>query len=270
MKEWRKNEEVNLVLIPRSTHEDKGCVEVKKVELEKLRSFGVYQKVDDEGQKCISAIWVLWNQGDEVRARIVARGYEEDKELNKDSPTVAKSTIRILLTLAASKDWEIQTTDIKSAFVQGKDISRDMSISPPEESDTRKGKIWKLKKTLYGLIDAARQFHDSTEEVLLKLGMTQSQVDPTLYYLEEQGHVIGALVTHVDDFMHCGEDSLNEKVMNKLRQKFVAGKIEEREFKYVGVDIIQNRDGVILDQKQYLQKLESIVIKPDKGKRQNL
>ena len=44
--------------------------------------------------------------------------------------------------------------------------------------------------------------------------------------------------------MHCGEDSFNGMVMNKLRKKFVAGKIEEREFKYVGFDIMQNPDGV--------------------------
>ena len=51
-----------------------------------------------------------------------------------------------------------------------------------------------------------------------------------------------------------------------LGQKFVAGKMEEREFKYVGFDIMQNPDGVILGQGQYLQKLESIVIKPDRAK----
>ena len=83
-------------MILRSRHENEECVEAKKVELEKLKSFRVYQEVDDEGQERISTTWVLWNEGDE--ARIVARGYEEDKELSKDSPTVAKSTIRILLT----------------------------------------------------------------------------------------------------------------------------------------------------------------------------
>ena len=78
--------------------------------------------------------------------------------------------------------------------------------------------------------------------------------------------MIGALVTHIDDFMHCREDSFNEKVMDRSRQKFAAGKMEEREFRYVGFDIMQNPDRVILDQGQYLQKLESIVIKPDRAK----
>ena len=98
--------------------------------------------------------------------------------------------------------------------------------------------------------------------------MTQSKVDPTLYYPEEQGHVIGALITHIDDFMHCGDDSFNEKVMDKLREKFVARKMEEREFKYVGFDIMQNPDGVISGQGQYLQRLESIVVKTERAKQE--
>ena len=109
-------------------------------------------------------------------------------------------------------------------------------------------------------------FMTALKKLFLKLGMTESQVDPTLYYLEEQGHVIGALVTNIRDFMHCGEDSFNEKVTDKVRQKFVAGKMEEREFKYVGFHVMQNPDGVILDQGQNLPKLESIVIKPDRAK----
>ena len=137
----------------------------RKLNLRHTEKFWGVSEVDDEGQEHISTTWVLWNKGDEVCDRIVARGYEEDKELSKDSPTVAKSTVRILL--AAPKDWKIQTMDIKSAFLQGKDISRDVYISPPKESDTPKRKIWKLKKTLYGLIDAARQFYDNIEQVLL-------------------------------------------------------------------------------------------------------
>ena len=73
VKEWRKNEEVDLVLIPRPRHEGEDCMEAKKVELEKLKSFWVHQEVDDEGQERISTIWILCNIGDEVRARIFGK-----------------------------------------------------------------------------------------------------------------------------------------------------------------------------------------------------
>ena len=78
--------------------------------------------------------------------------------------------------------------------------------------------------------------------------------------------MIGAVVTHIDYFVHCEEDFLNEKVMDKLRQKFVVGKMEEREFKYFEFNIKQNRDRAILDRGQYLQKFDSIVVKPDRSK----
>ena len=41
-------------------------MKARKVELEKLKNFRVYQEVDDEGQECIAIAWVLWDKGDEV------------------------------------------------------------------------------------------------------------------------------------------------------------------------------------------------------------
>ena len=73
----------------------------------------------------------------------------------KDSPTVGKSTMRIFLAVPASKRWKVKTTDIKSAFLQGKELDRDVYIKPPKESETPKGFIWKLKHGLYGLKDGA-------------------------------------------------------------------------------------------------------------------
>ena len=53
---------------------------------------------------------MLWNKGDEVRARLVARGYEDNQKIQKDSPTVRKITMRIIMAIAAAEHWEIKTT----------------------------------------------------------------------------------------------------------------------------------------------------------------
>ena len=55
---------------------------------------------------------------------------------------------------------DILTTGIKSAFLHGKEIGRDVYIKPPSESKTPKSFIWKLKHGLYGLKDGTRQFYD--------------------------------------------------------------------------------------------------------------
>lgn len=58
----------------------------------------------------------------------MASGFEEQSLIPKDSPTVGKGAIRLFLTDAASKKWLVKTTDIKSAFLQGKQLDRDVYI----------------------------------------------------------------------------------------------------------------------------------------------
>ena len=61
---------------------------------------------------------------DKPRARLVVRGFEEEAMVQNDSPTVTRGAMRILFTLAASQPWVIKATDIRSAFLQGKELER--------------------------------------------------------------------------------------------------------------------------------------------------
>ena len=56
-------------------------MEAKKVELEKLKRFGVYQEVDDEGQERIFTIWVLWNKDG---VKFVPELWQEDMKQAKN------------------------------------------------------------------------------------------------------------------------------------------------------------------------------------------
>ena len=113
------------------------CIKVKADELKKLLDVDVYTEVDDKGQGCISTTWAVTNNREQVKARLVARGYEEVEEVEKDSPTVSKSTMRILMSVAVSKGWTVKGIDIKSVFLQGKEIQRDVYIKPPCEVKDR-------------------------------------------------------------------------------------------------------------------------------------
>ena len=101
--EQKKENQVYMVTIPRSRHGDEDCVAAKEVELEKLRSFDVFEEVPFADQQCLSTRWVLWMKGQEVRARLVARGFEEDLRAGTDSPTVSKSTVRLVLAITVGK-----------------------------------------------------------------------------------------------------------------------------------------------------------------------
>ena len=105
-------------------------INAKYDEIEKLKHFNAYEEVLDSGQTCISTTWVFKCKEDKVRARLVARGYEENTDTRTDLPTIMKSSFRTFLTIASSKQWTIKTTDIKSAFLQGAAILRYIFIKP--------------------------------------------------------------------------------------------------------------------------------------------
>ena len=253
-----------IATIPRNSQNTVDCQAAKAVELQKLSAFDVYEEVLYEGQECISTRWILWHKGDEVRARLVARGFEEEVVTEKDSPTVGKVAVRLFLVLSASKKWSVKTTDIKSAFLQGNPIDREVFLVPPKESNTGDGVVWKLKRCLYGLNDAARKFYDSVVMELKSLGCKHSVCDPALFYFENDSKLSGVLVSHIDDFLHAGDAVFEAEVMNKLRQRFVAGKLMHSTFPYIGFQITQTEEGIVLDQSKYVNEMNVPVLAPNR------
>ena len=217
--EWQKIPETEINITETSSNKSLDSSEIniaKENELEKLAQFETYEEVADCGQKVLSTRWVITNKDGKTKARLVVRGFEErDLEIPRDSPTVGKGTMRLFISIAALENWAVKTTDIKSAFLQGKELERDIYIRPPKESQTPQGLIWKLKHGLYGLKDGARQFYESVREELMKLGFTQCRLDPALFYVHKDNRLRGIICCHVDDFLHAG-DELFEALMEKL------------------------------------------------------
>ena len=91
--EWRSSvnhSDVNVVMVPKSRHSEIECLQAKQTEIQKLQEFQTYEEIKDVGQFKISTTWVLSEKGEEIRARLVARGYEEMTAIQSDSPTVNK------------------------------------------------------------------------------------------------------------------------------------------------------------------------------------
>ena len=266
--EWQKIPETEINITETSSNKSLDSSEIniaKENELEKLAQFETYEEVADCGQKVLSTRWVITNKDGKTKARLVVRGFEErDLEIPRDSPTVGKGTMRLFISIAALENWAVKTTDIKSAFLQGKELERDIYIRPPKESQTPQGLIWKLKHGLYGLKDGARQFYESVREELMKLGFTQCRLDPALFYVHKDNRLRGIICCHVDDFLHAG-DELFEALMEKLRGRFSAGKVEEKEFRYIGFKVKQYENRVILDHSEYIERMKNETVDPKRA-----
>ena len=92
---------------------------------------------------------------------------------------------------------------------------------------------------------------------MTELGCKASVFDPALYmYYKEDGSLGGMILTHVDDLLHgSGDDQFQQTVMEPLKKRFLFGREEDSEFKYVGVRVQQNIDEITTDQDQYVEEL---------------
>ena len=250
---WMHAEIFATILSPEK-NTSQACLDAKQAELDKLKEFNTYSVVEDTGQEAISTTWVLTEKEGAIRARLTARGFEEERNVRSDSPTVQSASMRFLLAMAATRHWDICTTDIKSAFLQGQVLDRDVYIKPPREANCP-NKLWKLHKCLYGLNDASKKWYDEMEKRFDNNNFIQSCQDPALYLYKENGRLIGMVSLHVDDFMHAGTKRFKEKVMPELLKGLVVGSTEQEEFTYTGFHIKQDESGITLDQNQYLDSI---------------
>ena len=95
----------------------------------------------------------------QVKAWLVARGFEDTgrDDVRRDFHTCGREHLRLLFAVTSSCNWRINTMDIKSAFLQGKSIERDVFIKPTKEANANK--LRKLKTTVHGLCDAPREWY---------------------------------------------------------------------------------------------------------------
>ena len=106
-----------------------------------------------------------------TKARLVARGF---KDFFFFEPILfflcMKESLTVMLTIAASNNWKIQSVDIKAAFLQGNCIEREEFLRPPKEVGMNEI-LWLLKKAAYGLSDTSRIWYLRVVEELNKLSV---------------------------------------------------------------------------------------------------
>ena len=268
--EWHNydsEEEVNVVHVPMSRHEEENVKCAKEVELENWSKFGVYEEIPKDNQRLMSTRWVVTEKMTEngriTKARLVVRGFEEESNVKSDSPTVHKESLRLFLSVASTQGYKVHSIDIKAAFLQGKNIDRDIFVQPPKESGLDNSVAWKLNKCVYGLVDASRNWFLSVKNELIQLKCEQSKLDPALFYWFHEGKLEGLFLMHVDDFLWAGSELFNVTIISPLRKKFCFGKESDSRFRYIGLHIEQTKGEIYIHQQDYIDELKQVNMKTD-------
>ena len=105
---------------------------------------------------------------------------------------------------------------MKNAFLNG-DLEEEvfMDVPPGFEEKLGKEKVYKLKKSLYGLKQSPRAWFERFGKVIKLQGYIQSQADLTMFYKHLREGNIVLLIVYVDEITLTSDDSLELERLKK-------------------------------------------------------
>ncbi|CAI7830332.1 unnamed protein product, partial [Closterium sp. NIES-53] len=142
-------------------------------EMASWKSTGTYvDEVPPPGANIVSGMWIFRvkrSPGSPTvfKARYVARGFSQRQGVDYFhtlSPTPKMTTLRVLLHIAAQCDYELHSLDFSTAFLQGSLHEEIWLRRPPGLTGSfPPGTQWSLRRPVYGLRQAPREWHDTED-----------------------------------------------------------------------------------------------------------
>jgi len=238
-----------------------------KEEMNSIKSNEVWDLVElPNGAKAIGCKWVFKTKKDSLgnieryKARLVAKGFTQKEGIDYTetfSPVSKKDSLRIIMALVAHFDLELQQMDVKTTFLNG-DLEEEVYMKQPEGFPSSDGEqlVCKLKKSLYGLKQASRQWYLKFHNVISSFGFVENIMDQCIY-LKVSGSKICFLVLYVDDILLATNDKgLLHEVKQFLSKNFDMKDMGEASY-VIGIKIHRDRfRGILgLSQETYINKI---------------
>ncbi|CAI7881841.1 unnamed protein product [Closterium sp. NIES-54] len=123
------------------------------------------------------------------------------------SPTRKMTTLRVLLHVAAQRDYELHSLELSTAFLQGSLHEEIWLRRPPGFIGLfPAGTLWSLRWPVYDLRQAPREWHDTLRTTLAALGFAPSTADPSLFLRTDTSLPPFYVLAYVDDLVFATAD----------------------------------------------------------------
>ena len=211
----------------------------------------------------VSCRWVYDRKSDgRFKARLVAKGFTQvwgEDYHETFSPVARFESIRYLFAHAALEDWDIDAMDVKTAFLNG-DLDEEIFMEQPEGwvVPGKEDYVCLLKKAIYGLKQASRQWNIKIHESLLKQGFQRTYSDAGVYvYRRQRGDSVTIIVLYVDDLLLMGNSRKHiDGVKRALSSQYQMTDLGPA-LRFLGLRMRRDRASRILDidQEEYIQAI---------------
>ena len=242
-------------------------LDAMKEELKSMDHNDVWDLVElPEGCKRVGCKWVFKTKLDSNgnierhKARLVAKGFTQKDGVDYKetfSPVSKKDSLRIIMAMVAHYDLELHQMDVKTAFLNG-NLDEEVFMDQPEGFvvDGKEQLVCKLKKSIYGLKQASRQWYLKFNDTITSFGFNENIVDRCIY-LKISGSKFIILVLYVDDILLATNDlGLLRQTKDFLSKNFEMKDMGEASY-VIGIEISRDRSQgwLGLSQKAYINKV---------------
>ncbi|CAI7857333.1 unnamed protein product [Closterium sp. NIES-54] len=152
------------------------------------------------------------------------------------------TTFRVLLHVAAQRDYELHSLDFSTAFLQGS-LHKEIWLRrlPGFTGSFPPGTQWSLRRLVYGLRQAPRERHETLRTTLAALGFAPSTAEPSLFLRTDTSLPPFYILVYVDDLVFATVDTealaLVKSVLQKRHTCTDLGELRS----YLGLQITRDR-----------------------------
>ncbi|GJS25460.1 putative RNA-directed DNA polymerase [Tanacetum coccineum] len=141
----------------------------------------------------------------------------------------------------------VHQLDVNNVFLHG-DLHEEVYMRIPQGYEKGGGtKVCRLRKSLYGLKQASRNWYQKFTSALLQLNYKQSAADHSLF-IYNKGKVFVTALIYVDDVIMVGNDEDQIKETKKfLNEKFSIKDLGPLKY-FLGIEAARTKDGTVLSQ----------------------